>query len=110
MSFGNVLKSIGHVLGVVVNDAAAAAPLISLIPGVDPAAATVIKSIFALEQLIPLPGNGPQKKANVVSIVNAVHPGLDQAKLSASIDKVVTLLNSLDAALNELGIAAPPPV
>ncbi len=105
MSFLSVLKSIGHVLQVGVADAAPLAPVIGLIPTVGPIAETILSAITAIEGLIKNPGTGAQKKAVVVSIVNTVHPGLDQAKLSDMIDSVVGGLNALTTVLG--GVPAP---
>jgi hypothetical protein len=105
MSFLSVLKSIGHGLLTGINDAQQFTPFISAIPAFGPAATTILNSVVAVEGLVTKSGTGAQKKAAATAIVNAVHPGIDPAALSATIDAVVAGLNALSRALS----AAPVP-
>jgi hypothetical protein len=98
MSFLSILKSIGHAAQTVVADVAPFAPVIGAIPTVGPVFQTVFEAIVAVEQLIGSPGAGAAKKAVVTQIVNANHPNVDAANLSASIDNVVQALNLLEQA------------
>jgi hypothetical protein len=109
------LTTLGHYLKVGITDAANLAapimPLVSLIPGVGTIAATVFGGITAVEQLISPAGSGAAKKATVLQIVNAVHPGLNQTVLGDSIDAIVSALNALETALAKVPAApvAPAP-
>ena len=98
MSFLSVLKTIGKdvvkTLTVAEPFAAAAA---SFIPG-GSIAATVLNSIVAAEQLVTTPGAGAQKMSIVMSIINTVHPGLNQITVSNAVDGIVAALNLLSTA------------
>lgn len=98
MSFLSVLKTIGADIGI---GAKFAAPIVSLVPGIGTIAGTVLNSIVAVEQLITNSGTGTQKKQAVTTIVNAVHPGINQNDLSTIIDGIVSALNGLADALGK---------
>lgn len=104
MSFLGVLRKIGHVFAVGVQDIAPFAPLIETIPGVGTVFGTVLTAITVAEQMINPANSGPQKKQLATAVVNAVHPGINQAALSSAIDGLVALLNQLTKA-----VAAMPP-
>jgi len=101
MSFLSVLKSIQHGIQIV----AGIAPLgVSIAAAADPAAAPVanrvLSAIMATEALTEgATAGGPAKQAAALNLVNAVHPGLDQTRLTATIDASVAALNALTAAL-----------
>lgn len=99
MSFLSVLKTIGHVFAGVATTIAPLDPLIGAIPVVGPLAVTILGAISAAENLVTAAVAGPVKKSIVTAIVNANHPGVDQASLSATIDKIVAAMNALALAL-----------
>ncbi len=105
MSFLSILKTIGKDIGI---GAQFAAPILSLIPGVGTVAGTVLNSIVAVEQLVTASGTGAAKKAAATTIINTVHPGLNQTELSTTVDAVVAALNALETALGAAPAAAPP--
>jgi len=102
MSFLSVIKSIGHVLGIITKDVAPFDNLISAIPVFGPIAATVIGAIAAIEQQTTGTGQGATKKSAATDIITALLPHLDAAMLSAVIDDVVAGLNTIEAAVSKL--------
>lgn len=102
MSFLSVLKSIGHV----VSYAAPFSPIISAVPVVGTVASTAINAITAVEQT---GATGTAKKAAVTSLVNSVHPGLDQTNLNEAIDGIVAGFNLIEQALGKLPAPAATP-
>lgn len=105
MSFLSILKAIGHVATVGIGDAAKVAPILSVIPGIGPIAATVIQSIVAVEGLISPAGTGAQKKAVVTQIIAAVDPTIPAATISEVIDGIVAGFNLLQSSLAKLPAA-----
>jgi hypothetical protein len=95
MSFLSVLKDIGKgaekVLAIAAPVAAAAA---SFVPG-GSIFGTLLSAVVTAEQLITTPGSGAEKKAIVLTILKAVHPGLDEATADKAIDGIVAVLNTL---------------
>lgn len=107
MSFLSVIKSIGHVFQVGIDDVSPFLPIVSVIPGVGPIVATVFKSIIAVEQIITPANSGATKKAAAIQIINAVHPGLNQAELGTAIDGIVAALNLVEQAIGKLPASTP---
>ena len=111
MSFLSVLKTIGHDvakgLTVASSVGALAAPVISMTP-IGPIYNTVLNAITIAEQAIPQSGAGGVKKDAVIAMVNALHPGLNQAQLSAAVDAVVASLNAIAGAVSSAGSAPAP--
>ncbi len=99
MSFLSVLKTIGHVIGGLPAAVAPLNPLIAAIPVAGPLAVTILGAVAAAENLVQAANSGPVKKSIVTAIVNANHPGTDQATLSTTIDKIVAAMNALSVAL-----------
>lgn len=102
MSFLSVIGSIGHVLGVGTNAIAPFAPIISAIPGFGPIFNTALQSIVAVESIITTANSGAVKKTAAMQLINAVHPGLDQAKLGEVIDGIVAGFNLIEQAMSKL--------
>lgn len=96
MSFWTKLAGIFHTVEVV---GAKAGPIVGAI---NPAAGAVlgaaVSAIVAVEQLYP-PQTGPDKKAAVTAVAQATAAAhgveIDKAGLSATIDALVKILNSL---------------
>ncbi len=107
MSFLSVLKKIGHVVAVGAADVAPFAPLIQTIPGVGTIFGTVYQGIMIAEQLLSASNSGAQKKQLATAVVNAVHPGLDQAALGSAIDGLVAALNHLNVTAAAVDTVAP---
>lgn len=111
MSFLSGLESVGkYILKgslVATKVIGPAEPLIAMIPGVGTIATTVINAIGTLENLVPQDGAGAAKKTAIIAIINAIHPGLDQVKLSADIDEIVKVLNMLSGILGGMPQVAP---
>lgn len=103
MSFIGVLKHIGHIVGIVSEDAAPFGSLISLIPVFGPVASTVLAAIVAEEKNVQSAGAGAAKKAAVTAKVNVLAPGIDPATLSTAIDEMVAALNALFQSTSLLG-------
>jgi hypothetical protein len=99
MSFLSILKTIGKDIGI---GAQFAAPILSLVPGVGTIAGTILNAVVAAEQLITGSGQGVAKSAAVTTIVNAVHPGLNQTDLQNTVNAIVGALNALDTALTKV--------
>lgn len=103
MSFLSILKTIGTD---VEKGVAVATPFISVaasfIPG-GSIASTVLSSVVAAEQLVTTPSSGTQKKSIVTSIINTIHPGLNQTTVSNAVDGIVAALNLLSDS-----VSAPP--
>jgi hypothetical protein len=109
LSFLSLLGGIGHIFKVFVGDAGAIAGVASSIPGVSsiPVVGTILGAIGFVDELISTANSGAQKKAVVTTIVNTVHPGMDQANLSASIDGIVAALNLLESEIAKIPAATP---
>jgi hypothetical protein len=111
-------RDIGKVLKVIVGVATSpeGEKLIGSIPVYGPIAETIFGAIADVEGLLPS-SNGALKKTMAMAIVNSKMPTeittpatgsqlsgpLDQAKLSDKIDKIVAVLNALDAELKAIG-------
>lgn len=105
MSVGSFFKGFLHVLS---GASAATAPFqgfISMIPIVGGPIVTILKAMNLAEELLTNTGDGPQRKAMALEIINRVHPGLDQAKLGSRIDAIVTGIKMIEDQLADL---APP--
>lgn len=98
MGFTSFIKTLGKDIGI---GAQFAAPILTLIPGVGTIAGTVLNTVVAVEQLVTTSNSGAAKKAAATTIVNTIHPGLNQADLSTYMDAVVAALNALDMALGK---------
>jgi hypothetical protein len=101
MSFLGILNwfhKANNVVAVGIADVAPFAPILESIPGFGPVFQVAFQGITFAEQLLTGNGNGPAKKVLALAVVNAVHPGLDQAKLGGVIDGIVQGLNKLSAA------------
>src|SRR5271154_6327990 len=100
MSFLSVLKKIGHGIEVGLQ---VASPFIgiasSFVPG-GSLAFTVLNSISGVEQVLIGPGNGAQKQAAAIALINQAHPGLNQAQLTSAV-------NAFGLAMNTLATAVP---
>lgn len=110
MGFLSVLKKIGHGITVGTTAVAPFEPYLAAVPGFGPVFDLAFHGIQLAEQLVPGPNGGPTKKSLVLGMVNAVHPGLDQKALGASIDELVGALNRLTTASAAPVLAGAPPV
>src|SRR5690348_8027480 len=104
MSF---LGTLGKIFNVVQIAATVAAPVLNLVPGSNhnDTLSTIATRLMVAELRISGQNTGTQKKQLATAVVNAVHPGLDQAALGSSIDVLVGLLNQLTAAAAKVPVS-----
>lgn len=109
MSFKSVLSKIGHVVMIGERTVAPLAPAIEAVPVVGTVFGIAFNAIALAEQLFSSANSGAKKKDLVVTVVNAVHPGLDQDKLGADIDALVAILNLMNKNSQSPTMATPLP-
>lgn len=107
MSFGSILGSIAHGLEVGIADALPFVGIAAKLPFIGAPAQTIFTVMNFVEGLLTASGSGATRKVLAIQLINAVHPGLDQAALGSVIDGIVAGVKMIEEQLGKLPASAP---
>lgn len=102
MSFLSVLHGINSAISGVASVEAKIDPIVRVIPVFGPYASVLFKTITVLEELRSPTTKGVDLKPVAISLINVIHPGIDQTKLAAHIDEAINVVKQVEAFLAKI--------
>lgn len=108
MNTNSFLTVLGKIVGAIDAVPPGIKQAITIIPGVGTPFQVAFQAAAALDKIFPASRQGPLKLPLAVQTLITAHPGIDQAKATASMSKMVGALNMLQQAQTELDALAAP--